>query len=168
MKRTLIGIAICATLMASNPALAQDEEEVPSVQGEDFSMDPALSEDPNAIVVPELSAAERQAAIAAARGPETAKASGAELRGLDKVTGQLLDFHLAAGEMAEFGRLQVTLGECRFPAKDPEADAYAELTVFDKRVNQTVFSGWMIASAPALSAMDDPRYDVWVMSCSKS
>ena len=28
-----------------------------------------------------------------------------------------------------------------------------------------LFSGWMLASSPALSALDHPRYDVWVLSC---
>ncbi len=28
-----------------------------------------------------------------------------------------------------------------------------------------IFVGWMIASAPALNALDHPRYDVWMLSC---
>ena len=31
--------------------------------------------------------------------------------------------------------------------------------------DQPVFSGWMIASSPALNALDHARYDVWVMRC---
>jgi len=27
------------------------------------------------------------------------------------------------------------------------------------------FSGWMFAESPALSALDHPRYDLWVISC---
>ncbi|WP_134679341.1 DUF2155 domain-containing protein [Paracoccus ravus] len=169
MIRLLQGFCLAVLILGAAPVRAQEDGEIPE-EGPiiDFEMDPAFSDDPNTTVVAEPSAAERQAAIDAARGPETARAQGANLRGLDKVTGQLLDFTMAAGEQAEFGRLRVTLAECRFPADDPESDAYAELTVFDKRANNTVFSGWMIASSPALSAMDDPRYDVWVMSCSKS
>ena len=30
---------------------------------------------------------------------------------------------------------------------------------------EPVFSGWMFASSPALSAMEHPIYDVWVLSC---
>ena len=163
----LLAPALCLAMLTALPALAQEEEEPQDAPVIDFEMDPAFSDDPNDVVVAEPSAAERQAAVAAARGPETSRAKGANLRGLDKVTGQLLDFTMAAGEKAEFGRLQVTLAECRYPAKDPESDAYAELTVFDTRANHTVFAGWMIASSPALSAMDDPRYDVWVMSCNR-
>jgi hypothetical protein len=28
-----------------------------------------------------------------------------------------------------------------------------------------LFEGWLIASAPALNAMDHPRYDVWALRC---
>jgi len=32
-------------------------------------------------------------------------------------------------------------------------------------VDKPVFKGWMIASSPALNALDHPRYDVWVLRC---
>ncbi|MEF9604047.1 DUF2155 domain-containing protein, partial [Paracoccus sp. PXZ] len=104
----------------------------------------------------------------AARGPETARGAGAQLRGLDKITGRTQDFTLAVGESVEFGRLQLSLAECRYPAADPTSDAYAELTITDKQANARLFSGWMIASSPALSALDDSRYDVWVISCNRA
>ena len=96
---------------------------------------------------------------------EAARGTGAVLRGLDKVTGRASDLVLGLGETARFGRLEVRLGECRYPAGNPSADAYAQLIITDLVARQTVFSGWMIASSPALSALDDARYDIWVVSC---
>lgn len=160
MIAKLLCAGLCLALLAT-PSLAQDD---PATE-DNLSVDPALSDDPAASAPAEPSAAEREAAVARARGPETARGRAATLRGLDKVTGQTQDFDLAAGQVVEFGRLEVRLGECRYPAADPSSDAYAELTILDRRANSTVFSGWMIASSPALSALDDPRYDVWVMSC---
>lgn len=96
---------------------------------------------------------------------EVARAGGAMLRGLDKVSGRATDIQLQVGDVARFGRLEVRLGECRYPAGDPSSDAYAQLTISDLSQNVTLFSGWMIASSPALSALDDARYDVWVISC---
>ena len=32
----------------------------------------------------------------------------------------------------------------------------------------TLFSGWMFASSPALSALEHPVYDVWVIDCAQS
>lgn len=94
-----------------------------------------------------------------------ARGNGALLRGLDKISGQTTDLLVSVGEAVSFGRLEVRLGECRYPVGDPSSDAYAQMTITDRRVNSTVFSGWMIASSPALSALDDARYDVWVISC---
>lgn len=93
------------------------------------------------------------------------RAEGALLRGLDKVSGRTTDIPLRVGEATQYGRLQVRLGECRFPAGNPSADAFAQLTITDTSQNVTLFSGWMMASSPALSALDDARYDVWVLSC---
>ena len=95
----------------------------------------------------------------------TARAPGALLRGLDKITGSVRDLPVQVGEAIAFGRLEVRLGECRYPADDPDSDAFAELTITDKMRGNTVFAGWMIASSPALSALDDARYDIWVVSC---
>ena len=161
----LLTRACLCLLLAATPALAQDEEPAEEQQ---LLVDPAFSDDPGAVVPAEPSAAERQRAAEAARGPETARGSGAQLRGLDKITGRTQDFALAVGQSVDFGRLRVSLAECRFPAADPSSDAYAELTVTDSRANSRVCSGWMIASAPALSALDDSRYDVWVISCDKA
>jgi len=100
-----------------------------------------------------------------AAAQDSVRAPGANLRGLDKVSGRTTDLPLQVGEAQRYGRLEIRLGECRYPAGDPSSDAYAQLTITDLRQNATVFSGWMIASAPALSALDDARYDVWVLSC---
>jgi hypothetical protein len=166
MNKHLIRAGLCL-LLASTPVLAQDSEEM-SEEDSQLMVDPAFSDDPAAVVPAEPSAAERQAAVAASRGPQTARGDSAMLRGLDKVTGQTRELTLAVGERVEFGRLEVLLAECRFPAADPSSDAFAEMTITDKKANSRVFSGWMIASSPALSALDDPRYDVWVVSCTKA
>lgn len=158
----IIACGLLSMLLMISPALAQDEQ--PS--DDELLVDPALSDNPDAVAPSEPSAAERQAAVAAARGPETARGTGAALRGLDKVTGQTQDFNLAAGQAVDFGRLELRLAECRYPAENPSSDAFAELTITDRRAGSMVFSGWMVASSPALSAMDDSRYDIWVISCS--
>lgn len=99
---------------------------------------------------------------------EAVEAPGAILRGLDKVSGDVTDMTLLAGESLRMGRIDVTLGACRYPAGNPAGDAYAQVTIRAEGVDDPVFSGWMIASSPALSALDHPRYDVWVMRCTNS
>ena len=94
-------------------------------------------------------------------------APGAVLRALDKLTGQVRDVALTRGETKAYGRSQVTLGECRYPVDNPSGDAYAYLVVREAGVEEPAFAGWMIASSPALNAMEHPRYDVWVLRCSR-
>ncbi|SEH79646.1 DUF2155 domain-containing protein [Paracoccus alkenifer] len=96
---------------------------------------------------------------------QVTRANAALLRGLDKVSGQSTDLPLLVGDSLVFGRLEVRLGECRYPAADPDSDAFAQLTITDTHSRRTLFTGWMIASSPALSALDDSRYDIWVVTC---
>lgn len=101
--------------------------------------------------------------------PQAAAAAGAVLRGLDKVSGELTDIEMGSGQTRRYGRLVVTLGECRYPAGNRAGDAYAYLVIrADGSDDRPVFEGWMIASSPALNALDHPRYDVWVIRCMTS
>lgn len=100
-----------------------------------------------------------------ASAQEVASAPGAILRGLDKVSGETTDIDLAAGQTVPFGRLTVALSDCRYPVEDPSSNAYAHLTIADAASGAVAFEGWMVASSPALSALDDPRYDLWVLRC---
>ena len=93
------------------------------------------------------------------------EAKGAQLRMLDKLSGVVSDYDLAIGQSQTEGRLTVRLDDCRYPADLPSGEAYAHLTILDSEVKAPVFKGWMIASAPALSALDHPRFDVWVLRC---
>ena len=94
---------------------------------------------------------------------EVATATGGELRILDKLTGEVSDVSLENGETATLGFLTVKLNECRYPIENPSGDAFTQIIVRDDE--GTLFSGWMLASAPALNAMDHPRYDVWALRC---
>lgn len=87
------------------------------------------------------------------------------VRVLDKHTNELVNIQTTVGEVASWGYLSIQLSDCRSPADNPIADAQAHLTISDQRKNTVVFDSWMLASSPALSALDHPRYDVWLISC---
>ena len=91
--------------------------------------------------------------------------TGAILRGLDRITGVVGNFAMETGETLQFERLEVTLEACRYPPNDVNKDAFALLKIRDIRQDEDKFYGWMFASSPALSALDHPRYDIWVLSC---
>lgn len=95
---------------------------------------------------------------------EAASASGGVVRVLDKSSGRVTDLDLPSGETGQVGSLSVTLLDCRYPVSNPAGDAYVLLSI-RYRSPDPVFQGWMIASSPAVSAMDHPRYDVWALRC---
>jgi len=96
---------------------------------------------------------------------EVSLGTGAVLRGLDKVNGETTDMEIPNGGEAVFGDLRVSLGECRYPVGNPSGDAYAFVTVQGIGKDAPMFRGWMMASAPALNALDHARYDVWPLRC---
>lgn len=94
------------------------------------------------------------------------KGLGASLRALDKTTGEVRNFSLMDGQVEAFGYLRIGLTECRHPDDNAAGEAYAYLTIAEEtKMDAPVFQGWMIASSPALNAMDHARYDVWVLRC---
>ena len=92
-------------------------------------------------------------------------APGGILRWLDKMTGETADIELSRGQAAVSGRLTILMDECRYPKDNPASNAYAHLTITEEGAGKPVFSGWMVAASPALSALEHPRYDVWVLRC---
>ncbi|MGP9789863.1 DUF2155 domain-containing protein [Roseinatronobacter sp. NSM] len=96
------------------------------------------------------------------------QSDSAVIRGLDRVAGTSVDFEVGQGRDARIGHLVAMLKECRYPADNPAAEAYAWIEVYDTRAEETLFAGWMIASSPALNALDHARYDLWVLNCKTS
>ncbi|MEL7257686.1 MAG: DUF2155 domain-containing protein [Pseudomonadota bacterium] len=91
--------------------------------------------------------------------------TGVVLRWLDKINGTTQDIEMANATSHQQSSLRIELGECRHPVGNPAGDAYAFLTIHAENDTKPVFSGWMIASSPALNPMEHPRYDVWVLRC---
>jgi len=92
----------------------------------------------------------------------------AVLRGLDKVTGRVNLITARVGFPVTFGTLEILPRTCvtRPPEETPENAAFLEVfnTPPDGKKEQ-IFSGWMFASSPAVSALDHPVYDIWVLRC---
>jgi len=101
------------------------------------------------------------------------------LRTLDKVTANTQDFTIKVGESLKFASLTIDVKHCE--VKPPEAipETFAFLQIFEPpkltqkeraRLQEApepvkLFSGWMLASKPAVSALDHGVYDVWVVGC---
>ena len=137
IRALAVGLALLAA-----PASAQDTIITSPIDG-------------TSVIVPDVTADQIQALTA----------DGASLKGLDKMSGQVQDLDLSSGQTVAFGNLAISLGECRYPEDNPTGEAYAWLSISDTRQNTMLFEGWMIASSPALNALDHARYDVWVIRC---
>lgn len=107
-------------------------------------------------------------ALPASAQQEASAGAGVVIRALDKLSGRIEDLELAVGATSRFERIEIDHAECRYPAGNPSGDAYALLRVRDLASDGVIFAGWMIASAPALSALDHARYDLWVLRCTTS
>ena len=99
---------------------------------------------------------------------QVASAPVAVLRALDNTSGMTEDIEVAAGTSVAFGRITVAVSDCRYPVDDPSSNAFAHLTIMHGNSETPEFDGWMVAQSPALSALDDPRYDVWLLRCMSS
>ncbi len=93
------------------------------------------------------------------------------MQGLDKVTARVSTFEAPLGVTVRFGTLTITLRGCdRTPPEEPPESA-AFLDIYEARAGEapvSLFRGWMFASSPALSALEHPVYDVWVLECQRT
>lgn len=95
-------------------------------------------------------------------------ASTAVLQTLDKITGRVRTVEAPVEQAIRFGTLDITARVCRKrpPEETPESAAFLEIR--DSKPGEaarTLFTGWMYASSPAVSALEHPVYDVWVIDC---
>jgi len=93
------------------------------------------------------------------------------LGALDKVTARVNTLKGIVGSPVRFGTLESVAQTCiTTPPEDPpESAVFMEIfQVQEVDEEEQLFSGWMFASSPALSAMDHPVYDVWVLGCESS
>jgi len=106
--------------------------------------------------------------------PPNLMGEAVELRALDKVTARTFDYTVPIGDSLEFGSLTIHARHCEKTPPTELPETYAFLQIDDRLLEETgeaaeegarVFSGWMFASRPAISALDHRVYDVWVIGC---
>jgi hypothetical protein len=102
---------------------------------------------------------------------ETISEPEALLQGLDKITARISQFEAPVGTPVRFGTLSIRVRDCEKnpPEETPENAAFLEIDeVRPGEAKTRLFSGWMFASSPALSALEHPVYDVNVLDCRKA
>ena len=137
--RRLPAAAICLSLAATaaSPSLTQEQ--------------------------PERSAAGEQQQAAPA--PSWVPRGAAELRALDKINARSAKLEVKVGSSVRYGSLTITVEACVVRPPDQAQDAAAFMVIADSNASEPGFRGWMFASAPSVSMLEHPIYDVRVTGC---
>jgi hypothetical protein len=113
-------------------------------------------------------------AASIAQAAATLEHKVAVLQGLDKVTARVSEFRAPLDEPTRFGSLEIVARTCREtpPTEPPESAAFLEIQELPpaSAADTTpvpLFSGWMFASSPGVSALEHPVYDIWVVDCAE-
>ena len=88
--------------------------------------------------------------------------------GLDKVTGVTTSFEIPIGEERRFGSVIVKPEVCytRPVTEQPKTTSFVKIDQIEMdNSRKPIFSGWMFAESPGLSAMEHATYDVWLTGC---
>ncbi len=92
----------------------------------------------------------------------------AHLRFLDRRTSTRGALVSPVGSTARYGGLIVEVLACHRQIDGDESAAFLRIREEGAEkgaASEPIFSGWMFALSPSLSALDHPRYDVWVAEC---
>ena len=92
------------------------------------------------------------------------------LQRLDKVTARTFPIEVGIEDIIHFGTLELIIHKCETSNPEDPIENAAFLEISELREQSTprlLFMGWMFSSSPAISALEHPVYDVWVVSCKK-
>lgn len=104
----------------------------------------------------------------AAAGAQSIQGTGVRLQGLDKITARIFAFEAPLDQPVTFGYLQIVARACVATPDDDVPESTAFLEVSETKPGQDplrIFTGWMFASSPSVSAMEHAVYDLWVVGC---
>tara|TARA_B100000963_G_C22320171_1_gene533995 strand:- start:223 stop:654 length:432 start_codon:yes stop_codon:yes gene_type:complete len=89
------------------------------------------------------------------------------IQGLDKITARIETFEVDVSQTYKFGVLDIFVERCIFskPIFKPESLAYIKIKDNSDRLSEVEFKGWMFASSPALSALENSVYDISILAC---
>lgn len=87
---------------------------------------------------------------------------------LNKITTKNYDLTIDKSNSVDFSNLKIKMHKCWHAPNTMKPESKALLQVWEQTPDEQrkeIFFGWMFASAPALSAIEHPVYDIVVLSC---
>jgi hypothetical protein len=96
----------------------------------------------------------------------------AALQTLEKITGRVRAVEVVVGQPTRVGTLEINARTCRKRPQEETPESAAFLEINERPAGEggatRLFTGWMFASSPAVSALEHPVYDVWLVDCRTS
>lgn len=92
----------------------------------------------------------------------------ARMQAMDKITGRVSEVDVPINAPVKFGSFSILVRKCvtRPPEETPENTAFVDVVDdYNQKEPVNIFKGWMMSSSPALSAVEHPIYDVWLLKC---
>ncbi len=86
---------------------------------------------------------------------------------LNKITAEVISININLKQSHVYEELNIYPIDCynSDPLEKRETAVY--LNIYKEQSMEKIFNGWMIKSAPSVSSMEHPIYDIWVNNCYK-
>lgn len=100
--------------------------------------------------------------------PENNYTNSVILQGLDKITARTSKLKAEIGKPTKFGNLSINLLSCWRSPPEETKESKALIEIWEEipgEVRKKIFSGWMFASSPFISAPEHLIYDITVLEC---
>ena len=91
----------------------------------------------------------------------------AKLKLLDKITNRVNEKNILANSVVEWDYLTIKIYACLSSPPEEIPENYVLIEVKDrlKTSNEYIYRGWMISSAPDVTPLEHPIYDLWLIEC---
>lgn len=93
-----------------------------------------------------------------------------KIQALNKITAKSYEYKIKIGDSIKFERLIITPLFCWKSAPSDIPENKALLKISENQLNKEqkeIFYGWMFSSAPSISSLEHPMYDIKVVDCLK-
>jgi hypothetical protein len=174
MRRLWVGMLLASLpwiVLAQNQDQRQPDGAVTSAPlgAPDNPTDSAQDMVPNPLDNPDTQRSPGSSTVARPQGqPQLGgwvQMGSATLQALDKVNAIAKTLVVRVGDTGHFGSLDIAVRGCFVRTPDRPTDATAFLIIRDHRADAPGFSGWMVRSAPSMSMLAHPIFDVRVAGC---
>jgi hypothetical protein len=95
----------------------------------------------------------------------------AVIQALNKTTAKSVVLEVPVNQRISFGTLKVIAHKCWQAPLDQRPESKVLLEVFetksekDENKEERIFYGWMFASTPSISGLENPIYDLTILKC---